>query len=97
MKIAAFNTTVAAAGTPVQVSTSSRRVYCMMFQANPANAGTYAYIGLTGMGATTRWTHQKKTAPQPVNFGSGSIALSDIWVDADTTGDTVEVFIVSDT
>ena len=97
MLIDVFTVTVTTAGTRVQVSTAAAyggKVKAIAFQARPQNTGTYCYVGVSDVAAAVGWTLTKGTtvaAMVELDFGEGSLAITDFWVDADTNGDKVEV------
>lgn len=98
MNFDAWTVTVTTAGTRVQLTapTLGTRARRISFQARPANTGTYVYVGRSDVSSTEGWALTKNSAnPElstlTLDFGQGSVLISDFYVDADTNGDRVEV------
>jgi hypothetical protein len=83
-----WQVTVTTAGTAVQGSSTSAGTF--VFQANPANSGTYCYIGNDGAGdiaSTTGYTLQKGVNQVALVLSN----LNAVWFDSDTNGDKIDV------
>lgn len=89
-----FVLTVTTAGTAVQGS-GSKVPGDYLFQAYAGNNGTHVYIGNDGLGDVASGTGFALTVDGiavPMTLENG---LSDIWVDADTNGDSVIALLLS--
>lgn len=95
----ANSTTVATAGTQVQISNTSERVLWIRFRPNEANAaGQAVYVGESDVSLTNGWSLQEPLAGKPTEElelpinreGLGSVLLSEFWVDSQTDGGIVD-------
>jgi hypothetical protein len=92
--IANGKTTVAAAGTPVQLSapTGIQRSKWLIIQPLAGNTNNI-YVGNKGMNKTTLagvFAILAPTAqPLPIFVEGASLNMEDIWIDADTNGNAV--------
>jgi hypothetical protein len=89
MKFHTGVTTVATAGTQVQVYDVSRRVKFVKFKALVGNSGL-TYVGLATVASTTGY-ELSATNELEINYGElgGSEMANAFWVDSATNGDKV--------
>lgn len=103
--IGQIHKTVTTAGTPVQLSTTDLYVRQVWFQYSFSNTGATGYVGNSAANAVAAkalvLVKPTATVPAPQlvlgtlqNNASPKINLKDIWVDASSNNDEVNVFYI---
>ena len=96
MKLDAGTTTVATAGTEVQISNTTNRVRWIQVKALAANSGI-TYFGVSDVSATNGYELSAGNTIE-IKFSEigGTVAFSSIYVDAASSGDKVSWAVVLD-
>ena len=81
-------TTVTTAGTRVRVNNIANKLNSIGFRAPIGNAGTI-YYGLADVSATNGYPLYPGDESRTFNFGNGSMAFNEWWVDSATSGDKI--------
>ena len=96
MKLDAGTTTVATAGTEVQISNTTNRVRWIQVKALAANSGI-TYFGVSDVSATNGYELSAgNTIEIKFSVIGGTVAFSSIYVDAASSGDKVSWAVVLD-
>ena len=96
MKLDAGTTTVATAGTEVQISNTTNKVRWIQVKALAANSGI-AYFGVSDVSATNGYELSAGNTLE-INFGEhgGTVAFSTFYVDVASSGDKVSWVVILD-
>jgi len=81
--------TVTTAGTRVKLSATSVIAYNLYIVAN----NDYIYVGDSGVSSTNGFTLSNKSI---LNLFAGPVDLSELYIDADTNGDSVNIVYMSE-
>ncbi len=81
--------TVTTAGTRVKLSATSVIAYNLYIVAN----NDYIYVGDSGVSSTNGFTLSNKSI---LNLFAGPVDLSELYIDADTDGDSVNIVYMSE-
>jgi len=93
MAIVATTKTVTSAGTAEALTSSSVLASSVIIRAMEDNTG-YVYVGDSTVSSSTGALEQRTTIAFGGDNNVGTIDLADVYVDADTNGDGVDIWYV---